>query len=149
YKGNEIKNYVVNELRLDGVLDVDMASGSVRGTHGLDWRIKLVDTGASTQTGGRLLRLESCLKGEEAFLLTYGDGLANVNLDELVQFHRHHGKVATVTAVRPPSTFGHIEFRNGQVQRLIEKPEHADFWINGGFFVLNRTIFDYLSGDDC
>jgi glucose-1-phosphate cytidylyltransferase len=111
-----------------------------------DWRVELVDTGVETMTGGRLRRLRRWIGGE-TFMATYGDGLSDVDLRALVAFHRAHGKLATVTAVRPPSRFGGLAFDGDQVTEFIEKPQVGEGWINGGFFVLEPGVLDYIDDD--
>jgi len=107
----------------------------------------MIDTGANTLTGGRLARLRSHLAPHGTFMLTYGDGVANVDVNAIVKFHRSHGRIATVTAVRPPARFGAMNFEGDQVTAFQEKPQTGEGWINGGFFVFEPEIFDYL-GDD-
>jgi glucose-1-phosphate cytidylyltransferase len=109
--------------------------------------VRLVDTGLETITGGRLKRLEGMLRDGGTFLMTYGDGVSDVDLSRLVAFHRAHGKLATVTAVRPPARFGGIELERNQVVRFTEKPQIGEGWINGGFFVLEPRVLDYIAGD--
>ena len=109
-------------------------------------RIQLVDTGSETATGGRIKRLASAL-GDEPFMLTWGDGLADVDLDELLAFHRTHGRLATVTAVQPPSRFGHLHLQDERVVSFAEKPQRGGVWINGAFFVLEPEVFDYIADD--
>jgi len=111
------------------------------------WSVELVDTGPDTMTGGRVLRLRPHLAGQ-AFLLTYGDGVADLDVRELVAFHASHGKLATVTAVRPPSRFGSLALDGDRVREFSEKPQAGEGWINGGFFVFEPGVFDYLAGDD-
>src|SRR5690606_18271422 len=111
------------------------------------WLVHLVETGARTNTGGRLLMLRRWLEAEPIFL-TYGDGVSNVDLDALLAFHRAHGRLATVTAVRPPARFGGLELDGDRVAAFTEKPEIGEGWINGGFFVLEPEVFDYLHGPD-
>lgn len=149
YKGDLIKRYFLDFYALQHDLTVDLGTGAIE-THEnqpTPWRVDLVDTGQATQTGGRLLRLRSRLHGER-FMLTYGDGLADLDLHELVRFHVRHGKLATLTAVRPPSRFGSLSFEGDRVARFIEKPQAGEGWINGGFFVFESGIFDYLTGDE-
>ncbi len=113
-----------------------------------DFRVALADTGLSTMTGGRLKRVTRYLT-DSPFIVTYGDGLANVNLKELLAFHRSHGRLATVTTVRPTSRFGVVELsEDRQVKSFVEKPQ-ADGWVNAGFFVFERKVLDYLTGDEC
>ena len=114
-----------------------------------DWKIHIVDTGLHTQTGGRIKRLERWLADSDTFMLTYGDGLSDVSLLDLINFHRSHGKLATVTTVLPPARFGRLSLENSRVSHFKEKPDGDEGWINGGFFVLNRKVLDYIEGDDC
>jgi glucose-1-phosphate cytidylyltransferase len=111
-----------------------------------DWQVHLMDTGMDTMTGGRLRRLEPQLK-DSTFMLTYGDGVSNVELKELLAFHHKHGKMATVTAVRPPARFGGIELKGDKVAKFTEKPQIGEGWINGGFFVFEPEVFSYIEGD--
>jgi len=149
YKGEMIKQYFLNYRRLAGALSVDLASGVVTegGETAEPWQVHLVDTGLQTQTGGRLRRLREWV-GEGTFLATYGDGLADVDLQALLAFHRSHGKLATVTAVRPPARFGGLVFEGDRVVEFTEKPQTGEGWINGGFFVLEPAALDYIDGDD-
>ena len=112
-----------------------------------DWNIDLVDTGLKTLTGGRIKRLAPWL-GDETFMLTWGDGVSDVNLDELLAFHRSHGKLATMTAVRPAARYGHLEFDGDRIVQFTEKPQTSGGWINGAFFVLEPGVFDYIDSDD-
>lgn len=148
YKGEVIKKYMVDYCALNSDLTVSMKTGVVRMKNGQtsDWTVDLVDTGMQTQTGGRIKRLKPYL-GKETFMLTWGDGLSNVNLDDLLAFHRSHGKLATLTAVRPTARFGHLEMDGDRVVEFSEKPQTREGWINGAFFVLEPEIFDYIEGD--
>jgi glucose-1-phosphate cytidylyltransferase len=148
YKGEVIKEYFLNFFALNGSLSVDLATGerSVRDAEVPDWRVHLVNTGLDTMTGGRIKRLREWI-GNETFMATYGDGLADIDIGRLVEFHRSHGRLATVTAVRPPARFGGLQFEGDQVTRFLEKPQTGEGWINGGFFVLEPGIFDYIDGD--
>lgn len=152
YKGDMIKRYFLDYAHLNSNFTVHLGSGDVmrRDVSRDDWTIHLVDTGLHTITGGRLKRLESLL-GRDTFLMTYGDGVSNVNLKELVAFHRRHGKLATMTAVRPPARFGSMVFAGDDDPRVVkfaEKPQAGEGWINGGFFVLDPTVLEYIAGDD-
>ncbi len=149
YKGEVIKDYFLNFYSLNHSLTVDLASGCTTVHDGElpDWKVHLVDTGLHTQTGGRLQRLRGWV-GEGTFMATYGDGLADVDLRELVAFHKRHGRLATVTAVRPPARFGGLLFDNDQVTAFLEKPQTGEGWINGGFFVLEPEALDYVDGDE-
>jgi glucose-1-phosphate cytidylyltransferase len=114
----------------------------------LDWKINLIDTGLNTMTGGRLKRLKDFVK-KEPFMLTYGDGLSNVDLNKLIDFHKSHGKIATMSAVRPVAKFGElIVNEQGKVESFKEKPQLEQGWINGGFFIFEPEIFDYIEGDE-
>lgn len=111
-----------------------------------DWTVDLVDTGQETMTAGRILRLKPWM-GDGTFMLTWGDGVADVDIRALLDFHRSHGKLATLTAVRPPARYGHLEFDGDRVSSFEEKPQAAEGWINGAFFVLEPGVFDYIEGD--
>jgi glucose-1-phosphate cytidylyltransferase len=149
YKGDIIKDYFLNFYQRDNDLTVDLSTGrtTIHKRRNLDWRVSLVDTGAATQTGGRLKRLKERI-GQETFFATYGDGLGNVNIQATLEFHRAHGKLATMTAVRPPSRFGEMELDGDQILAFSEKPQTGVGWINGGFFVLEPEVLDYIEGDD-
>jgi glucose-1-phosphate cytidylyltransferase len=134
--------YLRNDLTVTGAGEIEVHDGEREA-----WKVHLVDTGAATQTGGRIKRLASRLR-DGTFLLTYGDGVADVRVDELVRFHREHGRLATVTAVRPPARFGGLSFDGDLVAEFIEKPQIGEGWINGGFFVLEPGVLDYIDGDE-
>ncbi len=150
YKGEYIKKYFVDYSSLTGSLSVDMGSGGVE-RHGdqaaLDWKIDLIETGISTNTGGRIKRLQEFM-GNETFMLTWGDGVSDIDLTKLLAFHRSHGKLATLTAVHPAARFGQLEIVGDQITEFSEKPQTKQGWINGAFFVLEPAIFDYIEGDD-
>ena len=149
YKGECIKRWMVDYASLASDLTVRSRDGSVE-MHDRDcedWTVALVDTGQPTNTGGRIKRLQSHL-GDDTFMLTWGDGVSNVDLDALLAFHRSHGKLATMTAVRPPARFGHLELDGDRISEFSEKPQVGEGWINGAFFVLEPGIFDYIEGDD-
>ncbi len=151
YKGEHIKRYFADYCSLNGDLTVRMdgRNGAVVQTHETPhppWKIDLVETGAETLTGGRVKRLAQWLDGS-TFMLTWGDGVSNVDLDELLAFHRSHGKLATVTAVRPPARYGHMVFDGARVTRFTEKPQVAEGWINGAFFVLEKKVLEYIRND--
>jgi glucose-1-phosphate cytidylyltransferase len=148
YKGENIKEYFHNfALRSsDGFVDLRTGSYELVNGHGMDWRVGLIDTGLDTMTGGRLLRLRRWLDGE-AFMVTYGDGVGNVDIGRLVDFHRAHGKIATVTAVRPPARFGGLVLNGDVVCQFSEKSQANEGWINGGFFVFEPAVFDFLTDD--
>jgi len=152
YKGDVIKEYFINYSALNSDCQVELRKGKTEKIDGSDievpdWKINMIDTGAQTLTGGRLHRLQHFLEGENTFMLTYGDGVANVDIEALLKFHQSHGKIATVTAVRPPARFGTMNFEGERVSHFSEKPQTGEGWINGGFFVFNKGIFNYLSGD--
>jgi len=149
YKGEFVKDYFLNFYALNNDLTVDLSSGAAQVHRGNqpDWKVQLVDTGAATQTGGRVKRLRHHLDSG-TFLLTYGDGVADLDIRKLVEFHRAHGKLATVTAVRPPSRFGSFILDGNRITKFEEKPQTGEGWINGGFFVLEPGVFDLIEGDD-
>lgn len=146
YKGEMIKEYFANFFMHNSDFFVDQRDGSrkVIGNNSATWHTGLVDTGQDTMTGGRILRLRELI-GNETFMVTYGDGLGDVNIDELLKFHRSHGKKATVTAVHPPSRFGAMHLNSEKVVEFSEKPQEG--WINGGFFVFEPSVFDFLQDD--
>lgn len=155
YKGEYIKRYMADYCALAPDLRVSLKTGRVE-RHGNgngngergpdDWVVDLIDTGQQTNTGGRIKRLAPHLGGG-TFMLTWGDGVSNVNLTDLLKFHRSHGRIATVTAVRPPARFGRLELDGARVARFDEKPLSGEAWINGAFFVLEPRVFDYIAGD--
>jgi glucose-1-phosphate cytidylyltransferase len=149
YKGEMIKEYFKNIAVHESDFFVDLRDGSLDVIHGsrLDWQVGLVDTGLDSMTGGRLLRLRH-LAGGETCMATYGDGLSDVDLTALLAFHRAHGKLATVTAVRPPARFGGLRLTDDAVTQFSEKPQAESGWINGGFFVFEPGVFDYIGGDE-
>ncbi|MBO9341530.1 MAG: glucose-1-phosphate cytidylyltransferase [Roseiflexus sp.] len=149
YKGEVIKKYMVDYCSLNSNLKVNLRSGVVEmnGGYRPDWNVELIDTGIPTNTGGRIKRLAPYL-GNETFMLTWGDGVSDVNLHALLAFHRSHGKLATLTAVRPPARFGHLELDGDRITEFNEKPQTGEGWINGAFFVLEPAVFDYIDGDD-
>lgn len=148
YKGEYIKRWMQDFTQMNGHMTVDMGTGEV--THHREtenWKIDLVDTGLPTLTGGRIKRLKPWV-GDSTFMLTWGDGLSDVDLDALLKFHRSHGKLATMTAVRPTARYGHLHFDGDRIEQFSEKPQTAEGWINGAFFVLEPGIFDYIEGDN-
>lgn len=148
YKGEMIKRYFLDYYPLFGDLTIDLSSGRVEANNNQcePWLIHLVDTGEDSMTGGRVLRLREII-GNEPFMMTYGDGVTNAALDRLLEFHRSHGKIATVTAVRPPSRFGGMVFADDGVAQFNEKPQIGEGWINGGFMVFQPEVFDYMRDD--
>ncbi len=149
YKGEVIKRHFLDYAKLQSNFTVNLASGDVmrRGGSIDDWTVHLVDTGLKTMTGGRIKRLEPLL-GRETFMATYGDGVCDVDLKALLAFHRSHGKLATVTAVRPPARFGGLVFDGDRIVEFTEKPQVGEGWINGGYFVLEPGVLGYLKGDE-
>ena len=148
YKAQVVKEFFLNYRALNADFTVDLQTGAVT-PHQLDevdWRVTLVDTGLQTMTGGRVRRMQSFI-GNETFLLTYGDGVANVDLEALVAFHHKHGKLVTVTAVRPTARFGELELSGNQVVKFQEKPQVHEGWINGGFFVMEPGFFELIDND--
>lgn len=148
YKGDVIKKYMMDFCHLNSNLTCNLKTGEITYHGGFvpDWTVELVDTGVNTLTGGRIKRLAPYVKGD-TFMLTWGDGVSNVNLKDLLAFHRSHGKLATVTAVRPPARFGHLAFNGDKVEEFSEKPQTSEGWINGAFFVLEPRVLDYIDGD--
>jgi glucose-1-phosphate cytidylyltransferase len=149
YKGDFIKKYMVDYCTLNGNLTIDFPHGTVTANGGSkpEWTVELVDTGLPTMTGGRIKRLAPHL-GNATFMLTWGDGVSDVNLHDLLAFHRAHGKLATLTAVRPPARYGYMVFDDARVVEFTEKPQIGEGWINGAFFVLEPGVFSYIDGDD-
>jgi glucose-1-phosphate cytidylyltransferase len=148
YRGDVIKEYFLRYRHYSSDLTVKLGTGDVQ-VHGgerPDWTIHLVDTGQQTATGGRVKRVAKWLEGEP-FMLTYGDGVGDIDVGALLKYHRAHGRLATVTAVRPPARFGGLEFEGDSVSRFSEKPQIGEGWINGGFFVLEPGVLDYIQGD--
>lgn len=150
YKAAVIKDYFLTYHSRLSDFTVSLKSGDVYYSKPTveDWHVSLIDTGVGTMTGGRLLRLKSYLQAGETFMLTYGDGVSDVDIQALLSFHRSHGRLATVTAVRPSARFGNIHMIDGQVIDFKEKPQSGEGWINGGFFVFESEVFDYLVDDD-
>lgn len=149
YKGEMIKEYFLNFFAINNDLSIDLSTGKATIHDGSQpkWTVHLVDTGMGTQTGGRVRRLKKWLGSDETFMLTYGDGVADLNIKDLLEFHRSHGKLATMTSVRSPGRFGRIGFDGDRVREFLEKPESGEGWINGGFFVLSTKALDYIEGD--
>lgn len=149
YKGNYIKEYFLNFYANDNDVSIDLSTGKVQVHDGNQpkWTVHLVDTGLHTQTGGRLKRLASWLSADEPFLFTYGDGVADIDIQSLVKFHQGHGKLATVTTVHAPARFGRIAFKGDAISSFYEKPVSGDGWINGGYFVLQPEVLNYIDDD--
>ena len=149
YKGEVIKDYFINYRYRTHDLTVDLGSGDLTVNSGdcENWKVHLLDTGLYTETGGRVKRVAEFI-GNESFMLTYGDGVSDIDVGKLLEFHRSHGKLATVTAVHPPARFGSLDLDGDRVMMVAEKPQIREGWINGGFFVLEPKIFDYIDGDE-
>ena len=148
YKGEMVKRYFMDYAMLNGSMTIDLLDGSIEREQNAceDWKIHLVETGLATNTGGRIKRLQPFLQNE-TFMLTYGDGVGNVDLGALLEFHRSHGRLVTLTAVRPPARFGGLIFDGDRVACFTEKPQIGEGWINGGYMVCEPGIFDYLKDD--
>lgn len=149
YKAEIIKEYFINYHKLNADFTVDLYSGKVKSHHfePLDWKVTLVNTGDNTMTGGRVKRMKSYI-GNDTFMLSYGDGLSNIDIEALLKFHRGHGKMITVSAVRPVARFGELEIDGDNVTSFQEKPQMHKGWINGGYFVIEPEFLDLISGDD-
>ncbi|MDC3035197.1 glucose-1-phosphate cytidylyltransferase [Prochlorococcus sp. AH-716-P05] len=150
YKGYVIKEYFANYFlhNSDVTLDLRENKMKVHLQKSEPWKITLIDTGEETMTGGRLKRVREHI-GEETFCFTYGDGVSDINLNELIKFHKNQGKIATLTAVQPPGRFGSLSIKNdNRVEGFLEKPKGDGGWINGGFFILNKEIFDFINNDN-
>ena len=148
YKAEFIKEYFLNYRSLNSDFTVDLGSGVVEPhqADNSDWRVTLVQTGLDSMTGGRVKRLQSFI-GNQPFMLTYGDGVADIDLGALLDFHRSHGKMVTVSAVHPGARFGEREIDSGRVKSFQEKPQLGQGWINGGYFVMQPEFFDLIAGD--
>ncbi len=150
YKGEFIKDYFIRYFALHSDITVNLGTGGVKyhDSDLPDWNVQMIDTGDNTLTGGRLHRLQSHLEKDGTFMLTYGDGVADLDINKLLEFHKSHGKLATLTTVRPPARFGTMTFDGNEVKEFQEKPQTGEGWINGGFFVLEPEVFNYLNGDE-
>lgn len=148
YKGEVIKRFFLDYHKLNGSMKIDLTTGEseIIYQESENWQVHLIETGLNSMTGGRVKRFEPYLKNE-TFMVTYGDGLANVNLKDLIEFHRLHGKIATITAVQPPARYGELIFNEDSTVSFQEKPKERENWINGGFMVFEPQIFDYLKDD--
>jgi glucose-1-phosphate cytidylyltransferase len=148
YKGEVIKRFYIDYCELRADLRVDLSTATVRmdSQPDEDWTVNLIDTGRDTATGGRIKRLQTALESG-TFMVTYGDGVSDVNLDGLLRFHRSHGRIGTVTAVRPPSRFGGLQMNGDFIEVFVEKPQLGEGWINGGFMVFEPRVFDYLKDE--
>lgn len=149
YKAEIIKEYFLNYRSLNADFSVDLATGVIlpHQVDSVDWRVTLVDTGEKSMTGGRVKRMQKFI-GNETCMLTYGDGVADIDIDALLAFHRSHGKLVTVSAVRPAARFGELELDGQRVASFQEKPQLQEGWINGGFFVIEPGFFDMIGGDE-
>ncbi len=145
YKSEAFKDYFSNLVNRESDLEIDLGNETVKvlKKRKRNWRVKLIDTGINTLTGERLLKLRSIIEND-TFMLTYGDGVSNIDINILENFHKKHGKIATVSAVRPPARFGELDIDKNSVKSFDEKPNLDKGWINGGFFVLNKKVFDFL-----
>lgn len=153
YKAEVIKEYFLNFYAINNDITIDLSNGKTtvhngNHTNWRDWKVHVIDTGLHTQTGGRLKRLKKWLESEDIFMFTYGDGVADIDINALIAFHKSHGKLATVTTVRPPARFGRIGLQGDSVEEFFEKPESGEGWISGGFFVLSPKVIDYIEGDE-
>jgi len=150
YKAEVIKDYFLNFYAINNDITVDLCSGetTIHDGNQPKWKVHLVDTGLNTQTGGRLKRLKNWLNKDETFMFTYGDGVADINIQKLYEFHQSHGKIATVTTVRSPARFGRIVYSGDAISNFFEKPEAGEGWINGGFFVLHYNAIDSIDNDN-
>ena len=148
YKAEIIKEYFLQFNSINSDFSIDLSSGKMKihNTNGLDWKVTLVDTGQDSMTGGRVKMMQPFI-GEEPFMLTYGDGVADINIDALVAFHQNHGKMVTVTAVHPAARFGELEIEGDRVKSFQEKPQVNKGWINGGFFICQPDFFDLIKDD--
>ena len=148
YKAEVIKEYFLNYRTFNSDFTVDLLNGDIvrHQKDEVDWRVTLVETGLNSMTGGRVKRMQDFI-GDETFLLTYGDGVANIDLDALVKFHKSHGKMVTVSAVHPSARFGELSINNNVVTSFQEKPQTTQGWINGGYFVIEPEFFNFIVGD--
>ena len=148
YKAEVVKDYFLNYRLVNSDFTVNLSSGKTieHVKDDVDWNVTLVDTGLNSMTGGRVKRMEKYI-GKESFFLTYGDGISNINIDKLLSFHKSHGKMVTVTAVRPSARFGELDINNNIVTAFKEKPQTTQGWINGGYFVIEPEFFDLIEGD--
>lgn len=153
YKAEIIKEYFLNFYAINNDITIDLSDGKTTVHNGnnanwKNWRVHVIDTGLYTQTGGRLKRLANWLKNEDDFMFTYGDGVADIDINKLLEFHRSHGKLSTVTTVRSPARFGRIAYEGDRIAEFYEKPDAGEGWINGGYFVLSPKVIDYIDNDE-
>lgn len=148
YKSEIIKNYFYNYKTINSDFTIDLSDGKVTYDHDIvDWRVNLIDTGLNSMTGGRVKHMQNHI-GKETFLLTYGDAVADINIDDLIKFHKNHKKMVTVTAVRPNARFGELEINNDVVTSFREKPQITEGWISGGYFVVEPELFNFIKDLD-
>jgi len=149
YKSEVIKEYFLNYRTLNSDFTVDLSNGGIVAHQQdiVDWKVTLVDTGLKSMTGGRVKRMQDFI-GNEPFLLTYGDGVADIDLNELIKFHKSHGKMVTISAVHPSARFGELDINNNVITSFKEKPQVTQGWINGGYFVVEPEFFDLIDGDE-
>lgn len=150
YKGDYIKQFFLNYKSRKSDVIIDLKSGNTEFLNDFseDWKVGLYDTGLNSMTGGRLLNLKKLFKPGESFMLTYGDGVCSIDIKKLVEFHKNHGKIATLTAVRPNARFGSLQIEDdNSITKFKEKPQIGEGWINGGYFVFNYEVFDYLENE--
>ncbi len=149
YKAEMIKEYFLNYRSLNADFSVDLSTGSIERYQldDVDWKVTLANTGLKTMTGGRVKRLKSFI-GNEPFMLTYGDGVSNIDLDALLKFHKSHGKMVTVSAVHPVARFGELNIEDQKVVTFQEKPNITQGWINGGYFIIEPSFFELIDDDD-
>ena len=150
YKSNVIKDYFIGYNSLNNDFSINTQTGKINYINNINenWQINLSETGLNTMTGGRLLRLKHYFRNTDTFMLTYGDGLCDLDLKALLKIHKSNCKIATVTAVRLPVRFGELIISNNEVKQFQEKPQASNGWINGGFFVFNKEIFNYIKSDN-
>jgi glucose-1-phosphate cytidylyltransferase len=148
YKAEIIKEYFLNYRALNSNFTIDLLDDQITVHHQdvVDWRVSLIDTGLNSMTGGRVKRMQDFI-GNETFLLTYGDGVADIDIDELVNFHKSHGKMVTVSAVHPDARFGELKINNKNVTSFQEKPQTSQGWVNGGYFVIEPEFFNLIDSD--
>lgn len=148
YKAEMIKEYFVNYKSLNSDFTINLSTGNLTSHQSdeVDWKVTLIQTGLNSMTGGRIKRMKSFI-GNEPFLLTYGDGLSNINIKSLIDFHKSHGKMVTVSAVHPGARFGELDLKNNKVETFKEKPQTTQGWINGGYFVIQPDFLDFIDGD--
>ena len=149
YKSELIKEYFYKQRILNSDFSINLGSGDIKfhKSNNIDWNVTLINTGIKSMTGGRVKRMQPYI-GNETFCFTYGDGLADINIQDLITFHKKEGRKATLTAVQPPGRFGSLEFERGKLINFQEKPKGDGSWINGGFFILEPSVIDLITGDN-